>query len=171
MATLPPELEALYLVNSGSEANELALRLARTFTQRNDVLVLEAAYHGNTQTLIDLSPYKHGRAGGRGAPPWVHVVPLPDRYRRPERSTGEWVDDLVAKLHEAETHSGRAAAFFAESISGCGGQVFSPRATSALSSWQTANLSALMPRAWLRPIVAPKRAACSSAPTALGKTS
>ncbi len=80
-ATLPGALKVCYFVNSGSEANELALRLARAHTGRRDLIVLEHAYHGNTTTMIDVSPYKHAGRGGEGAPPWVHVAPLPDLYR------------------------------------------------------------------------------------------
>ena len=49
--------------------------------RRRDMIVLEAAYHGNTTSLIDISPYKHAGPGGSGAPDWVHVAPLPDVYR------------------------------------------------------------------------------------------
>ena len=66
-ATLPDPLRVCYFVNSGSEANELALRLARAHTGRRDLIVLEAAYHGNTTTLIDISPYKFAGPGGDGA--------------------------------------------------------------------------------------------------------
>src|SRR6202030_1549169 len=63
---LPAQLEVCFFLNSGSEANELALRLARTHTNREDVLVLEHAYHGHTSTLIDISPYKFNGPGGMG---------------------------------------------------------------------------------------------------------
>lgn len=49
---LPPELSVLHFVNSGSEANELALRMARTFTGQKDVIALQIGYHGNTQVFI-----------------------------------------------------------------------------------------------------------------------
>src|SRR4029077_5081995 len=78
---LPAPLRVCYFLNSGSEANELALRLARTHTGREDVIVLEHAYHGHTNTLIDISPYKFSGAGGSGRKPWVHVAPIADDYR------------------------------------------------------------------------------------------
>ena len=69
-ATLPESLSVCYFVNSGSEANELALRLARAHTKAREMIVLDHAYHGNTSTLIDLSPYntmgREGRARRRG---------------------------------------------------------------------------------------------------------
>ena len=76
-ATLPEQLSVCYFVNSGSEANELALRLARAHTKARDMIVLDHAYHGNTTTLIDISPYKHDGPGGEGAPSWVHKARLP----------------------------------------------------------------------------------------------
>ena len=76
-ATLPDPLNVCFFVNSGSEANELAIRLARAHTKARDMIVLDHAYHGNTTTLIDLSPYKHDGPGGNGPPPWVHKAPLP----------------------------------------------------------------------------------------------
>src|SRR5208282_4356060 len=81
IALLPAPLKVCYFLNSGSEANELALRLARTHTRREDVIVLEHAYHGHTSTLIDISPYKFNGPGGRGQKPWVHVAPIADDYR------------------------------------------------------------------------------------------
>jgi 4-aminobutyrate aminotransferase-like enzyme len=85
LALLPAPLRVCYFLNSGSEANELALRLARARTGRQDVIVLEHAYHGNTQTLIDVSPYKFAGPGGAGRKDFVHVTPLPDDYRGPYR--------------------------------------------------------------------------------------
>jgi 4-aminobutyrate aminotransferase-like enzyme len=79
-AALPAPLGVCYFVNSGSEANDLALRLARTHTGGDDVIVLDWAYHGHLQTLIDISPYKYKRPGGRGKPENVHELELPDAY-------------------------------------------------------------------------------------------
>ncbi len=58
LARTPAPLDTVYFVNSGSEANELALRLARTHTNANDVMVVGSAYHGNTTALVEISPYK-----------------------------------------------------------------------------------------------------------------
>ncbi|HXQ74236.1 MAG TPA: aminotransferase class III-fold pyridoxal phosphate-dependent enzyme, partial [Pyrinomonadaceae bacterium] len=77
-STLPDPLSVCYFVNSGSEANELALRLARAHTKARDLIVLEHAYHGNTTTMIAISPYKHDGPGGSGAPGWVHKVSWSD---------------------------------------------------------------------------------------------
>jgi 4-aminobutyrate aminotransferase-like enzyme len=117
-ATLPPKLSVVYLVCSGSEANELALRLARAYTGRDDVVVVDMAYHGNTNGMIDLSPYKFNGPGGRGKPAHVHVVPTPDVYRSPGCGPG----DVRKRIREA----GRVAAFFCESALSCAGQVILP---------------------------------------------
>jgi 4-aminobutyrate aminotransferase-like enzyme len=66
ITTLPEALNTCFFVNSGSEANELALRLARAHTGSVDMIVLDHAYHGNTTTMIDISPYKHDGPGGKG---------------------------------------------------------------------------------------------------------
>ncbi len=92
--TMPNPLRICYFVNSGSEANELALRLARAHTRQRDLIVLDAAYHGNTTTLIDISPYKFNGSGGTGKPPWVHVVPVPDLYRGDFRGAADYADTV-----------------------------------------------------------------------------
>jgi len=122
-ATLPEHLEVAFLVCSGSEANELAIRLARTATGRHDLMVLDHAYHGNTGSLVELSPYKFDGKGGAGKPPHVHVVPAPDPFRAAQGVDGAAFAEqtLGAALQHAEP-----AAFFAESLLGCGGQVVPP---------------------------------------------
>jgi 4-aminobutyrate aminotransferase-like enzyme/Ser/Thr protein kinase RdoA (MazF antagonist) len=130
-ATLPKSLSVCYFVNSGSEANELALRLARAHTGQRDVIVLEAAYHGITTSLIDISPYKHLGPGGDGAPDWVHSVPIPDDYRgrfkRDDAAAGEKYAAMVLEriTHNAK-HNAGVSAFIAESLPSVGGQIVFP---------------------------------------------
>jgi 4-aminobutyrate aminotransferase-like enzyme/Ser/Thr protein kinase RdoA (MazF antagonist) len=131
VATLPAPLEVCVLLNSASEANELAVRMARAFTHARDMIVLEAAYHGNTSTLIDLSPYKHAGPGGTGAPDWVHVAPLPDvyrgAYRRNDAAAGAKYAAQVAAIVGALRDRGRAlAGFIAETCPSVGGQIMLP---------------------------------------------
>jgi len=118
-------------VNSGSEANELALRLARAHTGREDIIVLEHAYHGHTNTLIDISPYKFDGPGGRGKKPWVHVAPLPDdyrgAYRRGDKEAGAKYARHVAEILEHTRAEGRGvAAYIAETLPSVGGQIVFP---------------------------------------------
>ena len=132
-ATLPGALAdgVVYLVNSASEANELALRLVRAHTGERDMIVLEAAYHGNTTSLIDISPYKHDGAGGRGAPEWVHVTPLADDYRGPfkrnDQDAGRTYAAPIRELISRVRGRGRGiAGFIAESCPSVGGQIVFP---------------------------------------------
>lgn len=130
-ATLPSPLSVCYFVNSGSEANELALRLARAYTGRRDVIVVEGGYHGNTTTLVDVSPYKHDGPGGTGAPTWVHKVPMPDiyrgRYRRDEPLAGErYAAFLAEAIGRMRSRGAQPSAFLCESILSCGGQIVLP---------------------------------------------
>ncbi|MGO9262773.1 MAG: aminotransferase class III-fold pyridoxal phosphate-dependent enzyme [Bryobacteraceae bacterium] len=118
-ATLPEPLSVVYLVSSGSEANELALRLARAHTGRDGAIVVETAYHGNTNALIDLSPYKFDGPGGRGRPPHVQMVPMPDRYRRAGIDYAQSVAQAAARAEDL-------AVFFCESALSCAGQVMLP---------------------------------------------
>ena len=128
-ATLPAGLDVCFFVNSGTEANELALRLAMTHTGRRDLLVVDGAYHGHTAGLIAASPYKFMGRGGSGAPePWVHVVPMPDGYRGKhrghDRDVGVAYGDEVGQV--IEKAGAPIAAFLTESLQSCGGQIIPP---------------------------------------------
>jgi 4-aminobutyrate aminotransferase-like enzyme/Ser/Thr protein kinase RdoA (MazF antagonist) len=128
---LPEPLRVCFFVNSGSEANELALRLSRAHTGRDDVIVLEHAYHGNTSTLIDISPYKFDGPGGRGRKPWVHVAWLPDdyrgKYRREDAQAGTKYAAHVGEILDGMRKQGHApAAYIAEMLPSVGGQIVFP---------------------------------------------
>lgn len=137
-ATLPDPLSVCFFVNSGSEANDLALRLAYAHTGSRELLVIDHAYHGNLSSLIDISPYKFAAPGGQGPGEHTHVVPIPDPYRGKHRSGGDegvagdgsdvtaaYLDELDAVLRQASAASpnGRPAGIIAEAILGTGGQV------------------------------------------------
>ena len=129
---LPEPLRVCFFVNSGSEANELALRLARTHTGREDIIVLEHAYHGNTSTLIDISPYKFDGPGGSGRKPWVHVACMPDdyrgKYRRDDAQAGTkyaaHVGEILDDMRQQQGHA--PAAYIAETLPSVGGQIVFP---------------------------------------------
>ncbi len=131
LATFPPELDVCYVVNSASEANELALRLTRAYTGNRDMIVLEAAYHGNTTSLVDLSPYKHDGPGGSGAPEWVHSALLPDVYRGAYKASDPTataryatsVSDALRAIGDARRGVG---GFIAETCPSVGGQLILP---------------------------------------------
>ena len=131
LSKFPKPLEVCFFVCTGSEANELALRLARNYTGQHDILMVDGAYHGNTQSLIDISPYKHDRPGGRGAPAWAHKVIMPDGYRGPHKGTGAETGARYAAyvnetINQIQGRDGGFAAFICESMLGCGGQFLLP---------------------------------------------
>ncbi len=130
-STLPEPLRVCFFLNSGSEANELALRLARAHTGLDDIVVLDHAYHGHTGTLIDISPYKFNGPGGRGCKSWVHVAPLPDDYRGPYRRgegnlASKYAAHVAGILDNLVANGGGAAAFIAETMPSVGGQIVLP---------------------------------------------
>lgn len=127
-ATMPEPLSVCYFVCSGTEANELAIRLAHTHTGGADFIVIDGAYHGNSSGVVDLSPYKFNGPGGQGRQPHIKVVPTPDTFRGEYRGTEADAGQRYACHVEqaaAEIKSGgrRFAGFFAESILGCAGQI------------------------------------------------
>jgi 4-aminobutyrate aminotransferase-like enzyme/Ser/Thr protein kinase RdoA (MazF antagonist) len=128
----PKPLEVVYFVTSGSEANELALRMAQAYSQQQNMLVLEAGYHGHTTGTVGISSYKFDGKGGHGAPGHVHKIPMPDLFRGrfrgndPEASTkyAKLVTDSIARLRQ---QGQGIAGFIHESILSCGGQIVLPK--------------------------------------------
>jgi len=125
---LPEGLDVCYFVNSGSEANDLAILMSRLYTGNFDVVALRNGYHGGSASTMGLtgeSTWKYNYAHGFG----VHHARNPDPYRGPwgrddadaGRKYGEDLEDLILT-----GTSGRVAAFFAESIQGVGGTVVYP---------------------------------------------
>ncbi len=125
-ANLPEGLDVCFLVNSGSEANDLAIRLARAATGREGMIVVESGYHGNLSSLVDLSSYKFSGPGGEGPPAHVEVVRIPDPYRNSGIEGAEFAADIQRAAAALNRRSRPPAAFLAESILGCGGQIVPP---------------------------------------------
>ena len=130
-ATLPDPLSVVYLVCSGSEATELAIRLARAATGQRDLIISDGAYHGNTTTLIDISPYKAEGAGGCGLAPWAHKAPMPDVYRGAfgagDPDAGRKYAQQIAPIIARVQAEGRGiSGFMIESLLSCGGQIVLP---------------------------------------------
>ncbi len=123
LAKFPKSLSKVFYVNSGSAAADLAVRLARTHTGKQALMVLEHGYHGNTVTGIEISSYKFEHTGGSGQPEHILKAPIPDAYRGAYRGAGagaKYAADAVAQLQAAEPGP---AAFICEPVIGCGGQV------------------------------------------------
>eukprot|EP00941_MAST-03F_sp_MAST-3F-sp1_P005280 g5280.t1 len=135
-STMPEQLSICFFVNSGSEANDLALRLARTHTGRKDIIVVDRAYHGHTSSVIDISPYKFEHRGGKGKQDFVHKVICPDMYRGEYRVTSETSVERAAHLYAEDVrracndarrrNSSGPAAFFVESGMSVAGVIVPP---------------------------------------------
>ena len=128
---MPGNLKVCFFVNSGSEANELALRLAIAHTKQQDFIVIDGAYHGNTKNLVDISPYKHNGLGGKGAPPYVHTVRMPDPFRGDHKHSDsdagkKYAEDVGKAIQEIEKQNKGVCAFICEPLMGCGGQIIFP---------------------------------------------
>ncbi|CAA0836223.1 Alanine--glyoxylate aminotransferase 2 homolog 3-mitochondrial [Striga hermonthica] len=117
---LPDELKVVFFTNSGTEANELAMMMARLYTGFHDVVSLRNSYHGNAS----------GTMGATGQCNWkfnvvqsgVHHALNPDPYRGPFGSDGEKYAKELEDLIQFGT-SGHVAAFISEAIQGVGGIV------------------------------------------------
>ncbi|PZG45112.1 aminotransferase [Spongiactinospora gelatinilytica] len=127
-ATLPDGLDVVYFVNSGSEANDLALRISRYLTKRDDVVIIDDAYHGYTTVVADVSPsrYRH-----YGKPDTTHPTPVPDRYRGAygydDPQAGAKYAAHVIETFDRLAAEGRApAAYLFEALLAGGGQVVLP---------------------------------------------
>eukprot|EP00795_Rhopilema_esculentum_P017094 gene17094-8611_t len=138
---LPKKLSVCFLVCTGTEANDLALRLARTYTKHNDVIVLDRAYHGHSTAMIDISPYKFKKLHSKQE--FVHVCPCPDTYRGLHRGNDEahlsslYVNEFAKIVNDAEQDGRGIAAFYAESLQSCGGQIIYPSGFLASAFKQT----------------------------------
>lgn len=130
-ALFPSPLDACFFVCSGSEANDLALRLARNVTKSKEIVVIDGAYHGNLTSTVEISPYKYKGPGGFTPPEYVHEIATPDPYRGPFRSpspslTHDYVQELETLLERLKTEAKPAPNFIAESILSCAGQIVLP---------------------------------------------
>lgn len=122
LSHFPPHLNKIFLVNSGSAASDLALRLATNYTNQKDLFVIEEGYHGNTQFGIEVSPYKFDNKGGKGAHSSIHKLPLAKEYNT-QRDLSSYTQEASKKIEGLKERGLKPAAIIAEMISGCGGQV------------------------------------------------
>ncbi|CAI8178888.1 MAG: 2,2-dialkylglycine decarboxylase [SAR116 cluster bacterium] len=118
-------------MTSGSEANELALRLARAYTGHRGMIVQDHAYHGHTTGTIDISPYKFNGPGGAGAPDWVEITEIADPYRGAygydDPDAGEkYAADIDRAIAALKARGQSLAGFIAESYPSVGGQIEPP---------------------------------------------
>lgn len=124
------DLDTVLLVNSGSEAVDLAIRLAQTATGRRTVVALREAYHGWTMAsdAVTTSAYDNPFALA-SRPDWVHVADVPNRFRgtyRGDDVAGAYLADLATDLERLRGDGREVAAFLCESILGNAGGVVLP---------------------------------------------
>lgn len=127
--TLPPELNVLHFVNSGSEANELAIRMVKAVTGEKDIIASEVGYHGNTNMCVDISSYKFDGKGGHGAPEYTQTIPLPDTFRgkyRGEEAASKYAEEVEKCIDNIQQKGRNLGGFIIEPIISCGGQVELP---------------------------------------------
>jgi alanine-glyoxylate transaminase/(R)-3-amino-2-methylpropionate-pyruvate transaminase len=122
----PGNLKVCYFVNSGSEANDLALLMARAYTGNFDVIALRNCYHGGSQSTMGLTSHhtwKFNVPHSFG----VHHAVAPDllRGRWTDADSGPKYADEIKEVIQYAT-PGRIAAFIAESVQGVGGAVVFP---------------------------------------------
>jgi 4-aminobutyrate aminotransferase-like enzyme len=124
---LPPELDTAMFCCTGSEANELALRIARSATGRRGIIVADFAYHGNTQAIYEITT---SDIPAQDVPGYVVTVPAPDTYRGRYRGTGA-AAKYAGHVHEAiallRKRGFEPAAFVVDTIVSSCGVVEPPR--------------------------------------------
>ena len=126
---LPDELSVIHYVNSGSEANELAIRMVKTITNSNQIIASEIGYHGNTNMCVDISSYKFDGKGGDGAPSFTHIFPMPDTFRgkyRGHSASEKYASEVKKIIVKIQDNGEKVGGFIMEPILSCGGQIVPP---------------------------------------------
>lgn len=127
--TLPPELNVFHFVDSGSKANELALKMVKAVTGSSQMLVSKFGYHGNTSGCIEISSYKFDGKGGQGASDHIHVFPMPDSFRgkyRGEDTATDYIKEVATLIENLNNRGKKLGGLIIEPILSCGGQVELP---------------------------------------------
>ncbi|WP_341952128.1 aminotransferase [Salinibacterium sp. TMP30] len=128
-ALLPEPLSSVFLVNSGSEAVDLALRIAQAWKSRSDVLAVREAYHGWTYLSDAVSTSIADNPGALSTrPDWVHTVDAPNTYRGKHRGTEStrYADEAVAEVERLAAAGTPVGAFIAETFYGNAGGIALP---------------------------------------------
>lgn len=128
-ATLPDPLDTVFLVNSGSEAVDLALRLAMATTGRHDVVAVAEAYHGWTYATDAISTSVADNPNALATrPDWVHTVPSPNSYRGEHRGPDaiRYAPEAVEIIENLVAHGKPPAGFICEPFYGNAGGMALP---------------------------------------------
>jgi 4-aminobutyrate aminotransferase-like enzyme/Ser/Thr protein kinase RdoA (MazF antagonist) len=130
-ALLPDPLRVVFFVCSGSEANDLALRLARAHTRQHDVVVIDGEYHGNTTAVDEISTSLLDNPQAKNTRPWVHAAMRPNPFLGPFPANdpdcgAKYAADVARAVGEVREQGRGVAAFFTESLLGSSGGVALP---------------------------------------------
>lgn len=132
LSKLPDQFQVCFFVNSGSEANELALRLARAATGAKGMVTPDHGYHGNTTGAMDISAYKFNASEGTGKPDWVELVEVADDYlgsydrQDPDRAE-KYANQVATAISRLTARGHGLAGFIAETFPSVGGQIIPPK--------------------------------------------
>lgn len=125
LATMPPPVDRLFLTNSGSEANDLAVRIARTFTGNTGVIVTKGAYHGSAGYADAISPISR-IVSNVPDPEWVRTVAAPDPYREGPAAAARFASDVDAAIDDLNRQGFRIAALFMDMVLSTDGVIPGP---------------------------------------------
>ncbi|MGE5260517.1 MAG: aspartate aminotransferase family protein [Actinomycetota bacterium] len=114
LATFPASLSNIVFTCTGSESNDFALRLTKSFTGGTGFIVTETAYHGNTEAVTEVSPSSFKT---RSVPPHVRTVPAPDVYRHPTNDLGaRFAEDVKKAIADLELNGSKFGGLLVDSI-------------------------------------------------------
>ena len=123
------ELSVFFFTPSGSEANELALRLVRKHTGHTDLCVMDHGYHGHTTSTMAMSPYKFRQPGAPAKPDWVHVTVQPDVYRGTHKGDDagtRYAAEVAETIASLQQGGRQLAGYLCECLPSVGGQLELP---------------------------------------------
>jgi 4-aminobutyrate aminotransferase-like enzyme/Ser/Thr protein kinase RdoA (MazF antagonist) len=129
----PESLQVIFYTCTGSEANDLALRLARAYTNQNDVLVIDGEYHGNTTAVDEISTnLMDNPTASKSVRPFTHPLIQPNTFRGKYTAETPNISELYAqdaqdKIDYIQSQGRGVAAFISESLLGSGGGVEMPK--------------------------------------------
>ncbi|MDD5150045.1 MAG: aminotransferase class III-fold pyridoxal phosphate-dependent enzyme [Flavobacterium sp.] len=129
----PKSLQVIFYTCTGSEANDLALRLARAYTNQNDILVIDGEYHGNTTAVDEISTnLMDNPTASKSVRPFTHPLIQPNTFRGKYSNETPNVSELYSqdaqdKISFIKSQGRGIAAFISESLLGSGGGVEMPK--------------------------------------------
>jgi 4-aminobutyrate aminotransferase-like enzyme/Ser/Thr protein kinase RdoA (MazF antagonist) len=129
----PESLQVIFYTCTGSEANDLALRLARAYTNQQDVLVIDGEYHGNTTAVDEISTnLMDNPTASKSVRPFTHPLLQPNTFRGKYAAETPNISELYAqdardKIDYIQSQGRGVAAFISESLLGSGGGVEMPK--------------------------------------------